>query len=113
MSRWLDDEYYIQAVRHLLNATAARTGQAVAASFDVYLISEGTTADFVELQEAFPAAHLVLDSPAWFALLMMMRADVLVTSRSGTSHLAGGWVGLQPSLQQLDHRDSVAGKVET
>jgi hypothetical protein len=54
----------------------------------IVIISEGAPSDFVELTKAHPDGLLLLSKEPFRHFVHMLYADVLVTSRSGYSHLA-------------------------
>jgi hypothetical protein len=81
-NRFLELDYYVAIGRQLLSVLDAdRVG--------IFVVSQGLPTDFRNLTAALPGARLVLMGDAVPVLhSYLLHADVLVTSRSGYSHLA-------------------------
>lgn len=77
--RWLTTVYYERLLRELLPLLPADT------AYRIYLFSQGTEADFPELKD-IPNLVYCLDMPAQESFLHMVRADILLTSKSSFSY---------------------------
>ena len=77
--RWLNTEYYAKLLEQLIGALPGEC------KFKIYLFSQGTKEDFPELKE-IPNLVYCLDMPARESFLHMVRADVLLTSKSSFSY---------------------------
>ena len=79
--RFLPMSYYATVLRQIKQTVKQPT-------LSIVVISEGSTADFREVTAAHPDAMLLLSKEPFRHFVHMLYADVLVTSRSGFSHLA-------------------------
>lgn len=79
VDRFLPLSYYVTVLAQI---------KLVQADMDIVVISEGQAEDFRELSAAHPEVILLLADDPIRAFVHMLYADVLVTSRSGFSHLA-------------------------
>ena len=77
--RWLTTEYYAKLLRELLSLLPADR------AYRIYLFSQGVEEDFPELRD-IPNLIYCLDMPAQDSFLHMVRADVLLTSKSSFSY---------------------------
>lgn len=85
--RWLTTEYYARILKDITKVLKKRV------SYKIYVFSQGTEQDFPELSE-IPNLVYCLDMPPRESFLHMVRADVLITSKSSFSYkpalLSGG-----------------------
>lgn len=79
VDRFLPLSYYVTVLAQI---------KRVQADLDIVVISEGRVDNFKELTAAHPEVILLLADDPMRAFVHMLYADVLVTSRSGFSHLA-------------------------
>jgi len=77
--RWLTTDYYAELLREILQLIP--TGM----RYRIYLFSQGEEKDFPELKE-IPDLVYCLDMPARDSFLHMVKADVLLTSKSSFSY---------------------------
>lgn len=77
--RWLTTDYYVRLLREILGLFPEDT------AYRIYLFSQGKESDFPELQE-IPNMVYCLDMPAKESFLHMVRADILLTSKSSFSY---------------------------
>ena len=78
--RYLPNAYFIKVLRNLLPLVST-------IPIDVYLFSLGRLEQFADIVEAYPSMSLQLDLEPYVAMIHMMQADLLITSRSGFPHL--------------------------
>ena len=74
--RYLPNAYFIKVLRNLLPLVST-------IPIDVYLFSLGRLEQFADIVEAYPSMSLQLDLEPYVAMIHMMQADLLITSRSG------------------------------
>ena len=77
--RWLTTEYYARILKDVIQLIP--DGQ----QYKIYLFSQGTEQDFPELKE-IPNLVYCLDMPPRESFLHMVKADVLMTSKSSFSY---------------------------
>lgn len=78
--RWLDTEYYV----HILKKIQVEL-QKKGIVYKIYLFSQGEKADFSELGQVSPV-EFCLDMPPRESFLHMVKADILITSKSSFSY---------------------------
>lgn len=77
--RWLTTEYYARILKDIVKELEKGY------SYKIYLFSQGTEQDFPELKD-IPNLVYCLDMPPRESFLHMVRADVLITSKSSFSY---------------------------
>ena len=81
MKRYTVNQFYIDAFTTLLSLFPPGT-------LEGYFFSEGDPKDFQDILDAHPTAHLMLTGTALSDLRSLTESDILVTAKSGYSHLA-------------------------
>lgn len=76
--RWLDNRYYVRILEQILPLLCNKR-------YNVYIFSQGKKKDFQEFAD-FSNMHYCMDMPAMDTFLHMVRADILVTSKSSFSY---------------------------
>lgn len=76
--RWLDNSYYENILKQVVNILKN-------ANYRIYLFSQGKVEDFLELKQ-FNNVEFCLDMSAMDSFLHMVKADILVTSKSSFSY---------------------------
>lgn len=76
--RWLDNDYYVNVLKQVTELLQHTR-------YKIYIFSQGIPADFEEFQQ-FGEVEYCLDMPAIESFLHLVRADVLITSKSSFSY---------------------------
>lgn len=77
--RWLTTEYYAKLLKDLISVIPQNQ------PYQIYLFSQGIPQDFPELKD-IPNLTYCMDMPAKESFLHMVKADILVTSKSSFSY---------------------------
>lgn len=77
--RWLTTEYYAKIIKELLSVMPQNK------PYQIYLFSQGTPQDFPELMD-IPNLTYCMDMSAKESFLHMVKADILLTSKSSFSY---------------------------
>lgn len=77
--RWLTTEYYVRILKDIVKELEKKY------PYKIYLFSQGTEQDFPELKD-IPNLVYCLDMPPRESFLHMVKADVLLTSKSSFSY---------------------------
>lgn len=78
--RYLTNDYYVKALR-----IAVKKAKELQRAYHIYVFSQGEAADFKEFSE-FENVTFCLDMGAQQSFLHMVRADILITSKSSFSY---------------------------
>lgn len=77
--RWMDNKYYIKIIKAILGCAS------FSKVVDIYIFSQGKEEEFEEFEE-LENVHYCLETSARDSFLHMVRADMLITSKSSFSY---------------------------
>lgn len=76
--RWMNNDYYVKILDQVLQVCVGK-------KVDIYLFSQGNKEDFTEFYK-YPGIKWCLDMSATDSFLHMVKADILITSKSSFSY---------------------------